>query len=585
MSKMRMGRRWVIQLWLRIPPKARDVFLNIAFAVVGATMSIVFMKLVSGAFDAGLPRLMKAGKWAFVWKSFLLITGSTLAVGLLLKWLCPEAAGSGIPQVKHAYWQRRGMLPWRWAWVKLVCGVISIGGGSSLGREGPSVFASASAASTVAGKLGLPGVRRRGAVAAGAAAGLAAAFNTPLAGITFVLEEIIGDLNSRSLGPAILAAVTGAFGVYIFIGQQPSFTVPSISSLHWQVYLIVPVVAALAALIGVFFQDLTLMLRKRVRNITAVPVWCKPVIGGWLTWVFGVAAFLICGRIGVFGLGYIDLDASMTHGIAWSVALLLLCAKLPATIFSYGFGGCGGIFAPTLFFGAMTGFAIGGLSGEAMRMFNPDSALFTGNDLILFASVGMSACFGATVRAPLTALLMIFEMTHRYEIIPALMIATVVSQATARVFGGHRNFYDAILAQDGVDVENLRPPRDLETLAGQNIMSLAEACPYVLHSLDTATLSAHLAKYPAFLFPVEEQGKFKGLLARDDAMAAILQNTPPVLHPAPQCLHTETVQNALNRLRLAHTHLCIILDEPEGQVLAILTEHKLLESSILRPER
>lgn len=248
--------------------------------------------------------------------------------------------------MKLHYWKEFGSAPRRIAWIKFVAGVISIAGGQSLGREGPTVQIGSNLASSLAGLLGVSKQSRRGANAAGAAAGLAAAFNSPLAGVAFVLEEIIGDLNSRALGSVLLASVIGAFVVHAFIGPQPAFVLPAVNEPTWRAYLMMPFVAALAALIGVFFQRASLSLRARSRKFKVVPGWLHPLAGGLMTWLAGISIFAFTGRLGVFALGYEDLSDALTHGMVWQLAALLLAGKLIATIASYGFGGCGGIFSP-----------------------------------------------------------------------------------------------------------------------------------------------------------------------------------------------------------------------------------------------
>ena len=163
--------------------------------------------------------------------------------------IAPAAAGSGIPQVKLAFWKEFGHSPRRIAAIKFFAGIISIGGGQSLGREGPTVQIGSNLASSLARLLGVSKQNKRAASAAGAAAGLAAAFNAPLASVAFVLEEVIGDLNSRSLGPVLLAAVVGAFVVHAFIGPQPAFALPKINEPTWRAYLLMPFSAAMAAAI------------------------------------------------------------------------------------------------------------------------------------------------------------------------------------------------------------------------------------------------------------------------------------------------------------------------------------------------
>src|SRR5204863_3015822 len=181
-----------------------------------------------------------------------------------------------------------------------IAGVISIGGGQSLGREGPTVQIGSNLASSVAGLLGVAKQKRRGASAAGAAAGLAAAFNAPLASVAFVLEEIIGDLNSRALGSVLLASVIVAFVVHAFIGAQPAFALPPIAEPSWRVYLLMPVAAGFAALTGLLFQRGALGLRVRAKKVQFIPRWLHPLVGGLITWAAGTAIFATTGRLGVF---------------------------------------------------------------------------------------------------------------------------------------------------------------------------------------------------------------------------------------------------------------------------------------------
>ena len=311
-------------------------------------------------------------------------------MGWLLNSFCPEAAGSGIPQAKLAFWKEFGFAPKRIAWIKFLAGVLSIGGGQSLGREGPSVQIGSNLASTAAGLLGVPKQGRRSASAAGSAAGLAAAFNAPLASVAFVLEEIIGDLNSPSLGAVLVASVIGAFIVHAFIGAQPAFEVPHINEPSWRAYLLMPVAAGLAAFAGGFFQRASMSLRAKARRIHFIPKWLHPLAAGVATWIIGIVIFAYCGRLGVFGLGYDDLSDALAHGMAWKLAALLLIGKLAATILCYGLGGCGGIFSPNLFFGAMCGAIVAGIGSRFMALDQSDQ--------LLLAVGGMSACLGAVVR-------------------------------------------------------------------------------------------------------------------------------------------------------------------------------------------
>ncbi len=568
----------VLTRWRALPERLRTVVMTVVYALAGAAVSVLFLKLTHLLYARGLPVMARKGLWTFVWQSFLLLTGSSLVVGLLLRAFCPEAAGSGIPQLKIAYWKHLGVLPWRPAWVKLVAGVISLGGGSSLGREGPTVFASGAAASALAGVMGETRPRRRGAAAAGAAAGLAAAFNTPLAGITFVLEEIIGDLNSRYLGACIVAAVTGAFAVYACIGRQPSFALPDVAAADWRVLALSPLVAVAAAAVGVVFQKSTLRLRAKVRRQSRLPPWLRPVAGGLMTWVLGVAAFLAVGRLGVFSLGYEDLSDAMLHGITWQAAAVLLTAKLGATIASYAWGGCGGIFAPTLFFGAMTGFLTGGIVNVAADWAGVDGAFLDSDALILLASVGMSACFGATVRAPLTALLMIFEMTNRFAVVPALMVGTVASQAFARLCGGKWNFYEDILLQDGCAPHEIHPPRDLQSWQQQPVSLVLNMRPVVVTDRSPNALREFMVEHRFKAFPVVVDDRYAGVVRRPAMVEAVRQGREPAIEAASLCRADETIQTVADRMVRESSDVAVCVDEATGAVRGIVTLHDLFRA-------
>ncbi|HZM04210.1 MAG TPA: chloride channel protein, partial [Candidatus Saccharimonadales bacterium] len=178
----------------KLPKQLRESFKACSYGLGAGLAAVAFQWIAGWMYNAGLVRLSTRGFLTFAVGSFLILVVSSLIVGLLLTLFCPEAAGSGIPQLKLAFWKDFGTVPWRVAWVKFVAGAVSIGGGASMGREGPSVQLAGALSSNLAGWAGEPKQNRRTAAAAGAAAGLAAAFNAPLAALTFVLEEIIGDL-------------------------------------------------------------------------------------------------------------------------------------------------------------------------------------------------------------------------------------------------------------------------------------------------------------------------------------------------------------------------------------------------------
>ena len=245
---------------------ARPILLTTLYGGSAGLAAVIFELGMSKFYDATFLRSSTLGPGTFLVVSFVTIVVTSLIAGFLLSRFCPEAAGSGIPQLKLAFWKDFGYVPVKIVWVKFIAGILTVGGGASLGREGPTVQLAGGVASQLAGRLGVAKNGRRLAAAAGAAAGLAAAFNAPLASITFVLEEIIEDLNSRLLGSILYAAVLGALVVQACLGPQPAFRLDKIDIPTWHGYGLTPVVAAVAAVVGVAFQAMSLGLRTGFRK-------------------------------------------------------------------------------------------------------------------------------------------------------------------------------------------------------------------------------------------------------------------------------------------------------------------------------
>ena len=266
----------------RFNDRVRPVLATCVYGLAASIAAVGFQLAINWLYGHTYEAAAAHSPRTLLWVSFVTIVSASLIVGWLLNSLAPTAAGSGIPQVKLNFWKEFGYAQKRIAPVKFIAGVICIGGGQSLGREGPTVQIGSNLASTIAGWLGVTKQNRRAASAAGAAAGLAAAFNAPLASVAFVLEEIIGDLNSRSLGPVLVAAVIGAFIVHALIGAQPAFILPHIDEPTWRAYLLMPPTALLASLSGVVFHKGALSLRRRIKNSS--PGWVMPLAGGLITW-------------------------------------------------------------------------------------------------------------------------------------------------------------------------------------------------------------------------------------------------------------------------------------------------------------
>ncbi len=375
-----------------------------------------------------------------------------LIVGLGLTYWAPAAAGSGIPQVKVAFALRSGLISLRETIGKFVLCAFQIGSGASLGLEGPTVQICAGVSSLMARAARLSPQNCRRMASVGMAAGIAAAFNAPIAAITFTLEELIGDLDQTMLSGVIVAAALAAVVEHSILGSNPVFHMPRTytlgpaSSLIWYALL-----GILAAVVSIAFTDSLLALRALFKRWTAVPKWIHPAIGGLATGALAVLALYWFHLNGIAGDPYKTLELALT-GTMPVVFMIVFCVlKLAATVSSYSSGGSGGIFAPSLFMGAMLGGAVGYLDVTVFH--HPADAVGA------FAVVGMGAVFAGIVRAPMTSILIVFEMTGGYGLVLPLMIANMTAFVLAR-YWRPIPIYEALLMQDGIELPHGSRPLD-----------------------------------------------------------------------------------------------------------------------------
>jgi len=389
-----------------------------------------------------------------------------LVVGLGLTFWAPAAAGSGIPQVKVAFALRSGLVSLRETIGKFVLCAFQIGSGASLGLEGPTVQICAGVSSLLARAARLKPTYCRRMASVGMAAGIAAAFNAPIAAITFTLEELIGDLDQTMLSGVIVAAALAAVVENSILGKNPVFHMPrsyelgAASSLIWYALL-----GILAAVVSITFTDSLLKVRALFKQWTAVPKWIHPAIGGLATGAMAAAALYWFHLNGIAGDPYRTLELALTGTLPLLFMVVLCVLKLAATVSSYSSGGSGGIFAPSLFMGSMLGGAVGYLDVTVFH--HPADSVGA------FAVVGMGAVFAGIVRAPMTSILIVFEMTGGYGLVLPMMIANMSAFALARRWRPLA-VYDALLLQDGIELPHGSPPvarpRDAELDAEEPTM-------------------------------------------------------------------------------------------------------------------
>jgi len=403
--------------------------LTVIIGVVAGLMAVLFTLAIDAA------RHLLFGLSPSALRMVLVPTLVSLLAGYLLARFFPEVRGSGVPQTKAAYVLQRGIMRARVPIGKFITGVLCIGAGHAMGREGPSVQIGAGLASTIGQWLHLSPARIRALVPVASAAALSAAFNTPVAAVVFSLEEIIGDMNAPLLGSAVVASVSAAVVERSILGNEPLFHVPAYHLVHPAELLVYAVLGVVGGLVSLAFcKGLLGMRRLFMRMPASTRVW-QPAIGGL---ALGLMLLVVPQ---VAGVGYEYVDQAMSGALLLHVLILLCLCKLAATIISYASGNAGGIFAPSLFLGAMAGGVVGLVASRV--------APFPVGDVGAYALVGMGTLFAGIIRAPMTSVLMIFELTQDYQIILPLMVANMLSLAISRRYQS-LPVYVALLEQDGV---------------------------------------------------------------------------------------------------------------------------------------
>jgi chloride channel protein, CIC family len=420
----------------------------------------------------------------------------SVGTGLLLAKVFPDVRGSGVPQTEAAYHLADGAIPARVPLGKFITGVLCIGSGHSLGREGPSVQIGAGVASVAGRWLGLSAGRVRDLVPVGAAGALAAAFNTPVAAVLFALEEVIGDLNAPLLGSTVVASVAAVVVERSILGNEPLLHLPTYQLVHPAELIAYAGLGIVGGAVSLVFCKGLLAARALFRRLPPRTMVIQPAIGGL---VIGVVIVYVPQ---VMGVGYEFVDRALNGEMLLRTMALLCFVKLSATIVSYASGNAGGIFAPSLYIGAMAGGAVGLL----VHRFAPFPTAGSG----AYALVGMGALFAGIVRAPMTSVFMIFEITQDYQILVPLMVANLLSFVISKRYQPVP-VYHALLQQDGVHLPTAATTPQVGRTAGQLMRRDVRFLPAEL-SVEDAWEWARADHAPAYL--VGTRDRLEGTLTR-----------------------------------------------------------------------
>lgn len=546
------------------------------FAVAFRWLIVTFTRVFSGHADyaatpgAAHPDLPGLGRWFVV----LAPVAAGLLYGPLVHLFAREARGHGVPEVMYAVTHRSGRIAPQVAAVKALASALCIGGGGSVGREGPIVQIGSALGST-AGRLSrLAEPRLRVLVACGAAAGISATFNAPLAGVFFAMELILGDFTSQAFGMVVLASVAASVIGRAALGDVPFLQLPPFTVHGAHEYLLFALLGIIAGLVGVLFTRVLYAIEDVCDALWRGPEWLRPAVGGV---ALGLVLLVLPQ---MYGVGYPVLGAAVGGKYALVFLLVLILGKMLATSLTIGIGGSGGVFAPSLFIGAMLGSAF----GEALHLLAPGSA----GPIGAYGLIGMGAVFAGAARAPITAVVIMFELTGEYSIILPLMAAIVLATGISHAITGD-TIYTLKLRRRGVDLGSKPEAVAHDHRRVREVMSPVP--PGVSRHAELRDVAATLSDAPFGILPVvDDSGDYLGVITargvsdaladgRHDAAAASLVTEMPAT-----ITDDDPLLAAAQTLSRNGTSAMPVLDAA-GAVVGWLSYHDLLSARQRRDPR
>jgi CIC family chloride channel protein len=489
-------------------------------------------------------------------------------VGPIVYFFAREAKGHGVPEVMLAIARQGARIRPRVVFVKALASAVCIGSGGSAGREGPIVQIGSALGSALGQGFKLPLDLLRTVLAAGAAGGIAATFNAPIAGVLFSLEVILRDFSARAFSVLVLASVTATVVSRALLGNYPAFFVPPYELVSPWELLFYAVLGILAAVVGRGF--IWLLYRcEDIFDAWTIPEYVKPVVGGLLVGVLGLALPQ------VFGVGYETVEQVLQHPMPFWFLAVLVAGKLVATSLTLGSGGSGGVFSPSLFMGAALGSAV----GTFFHWLFPAVTATSG----AYALVGMAAVFGGAAQAPITSVLILFEMTGDYRIILPLMTSVVISSLVSR-FLSRETIYTIKLRRRGIDI--LAPPR-ADPLAQIRVSeAMVKDVVTLRTSLSFRAVLEELRRHPYTSFPVVDgNNRLEGVLGypelrevlSDEPLEKTLTARDLMRTPPPVCHPDDTLTDVTEKFRTTGIgRLPVVPKDDPGRLLGIISHTDVL---------
>ncbi len=442
--------------WFAIATSFREerFFLMLAvFIGIFSGLAVVCFRL---AIDWSRIALLGPVPEPYDWRLLVAPVAVSLLVSVVVIHVFPRVRGSGVNQTKAALYIYNGYIPFRTAVGKFITAALSIGAGHSLGPEDPSLQIGASLASALGRRMELSREKLRLLAPVGAAAGLAAAFNAPISAVLFVIEEVIGRWSAGVLGSVVLSAISSVVIVRWFLGSEPLFRIPAVGFTRPSELIAYSVLGVVGGIAAVVFAKAIAYLRPRLRALPQRTQYIQSALAGL---VIGLIGFV--GFPQVMGAGYEYMDQAMHGQFTWQMLAILAGLKIFATTCSFASGTPGGMFAPALFVGAMLGGAVGGVEHH----FYPNLAGSIGT----YALVGMGVLFAGFLRAPLTSVFMVLEVSANYSIIVPVIVANTIAYVVSRSLQPVPIF-DLLTRQDGLVLPSLEEQRERTILRVEDAM-------------------------------------------------------------------------------------------------------------------
>lgn len=502
-----------------------------------------------------------------------------LIVGMLVHWGAREAKGHGVPEVMEAISLRSGLIRKRVAAVKIVASAICIGSGGSVGREGPIVQIGSSIGSTMSQIFNLTRPQQKTMVGCGAAAGIAATFNAPIAGVLFALEVLLGDFGLAAFSPVVLSSVMATTISRHYFGDFPAFIIPAYELASLWELAIYPFLGLIAGLVAILFIGVLYKSEDLFDGIK-MPEWLKPALGGLLL------GLILLKWPQVFGVGYGAINQSLLDKMTGMLLFSLIFIKIVATSVTLGTGGSGGIFAPSLFIGAMTG----GCFGRIVNMLFP---ALTASPAA-YALVGMGAVVAGTTHAPITAILIIFEMTGNYKIILPMMITCILSTIIASSLK-NGSIYTIKLLRRGVDISEGMEQNILKRLKVKEVMK-ADMVTVPENMVLLNLINTFKTRDVSYLHVVNQDQELTGIISFRDIRPLLGEEEVHYLIIARDVATTDvatvgpedSIQLALHKMsERGISQLPVVVEGNGRQVIATLREKDVMaayDSAVVRRE-